>query len=227
MPFLPLLPLPVGGVAGEKRVRLADFNPAEDVEAALQQFGSVRDDLSPVERQSALALFTEFLSDIVAGKTAIFDVETTELIDRAVPLERMSISCATVLIVDPSVPAPLDDPNALTLTFWNAEAQRGAPLELLPVVLSACRRIVAFNADFDLRVTAAGRSDLLRAWSAKVFDPMTLIESYTGRRYRLAQVLAVNGIEAKGGSGAEAPGQWARRQFDALEAYNLHGGWRG
>ena len=77
IPSLPLIPLPVG-VAGEKRVRHADFNPAEDVEAALQQFGSVRDDLSPVERQSALALFTEFLSDIVAGKTAIFDIETTE-----------------------------------------------------------------------------------------------------------------------------------------------------
>ena len=99
------------------------------------------------------------------------------------------------------------------------------PLQLLPVVLSACRRIVAFNADFDLRVTAAGRSDLLRAWSAKVFDPMALIESHTGRRYRLAQVLAVNHIEAKGGSGAEAPGQWARREFDALQAYNVQDVW--
>ena len=125
------------------------------------------------------------------------------------------------MIVDPSVPAPLDDQNALTLTFWNAEAQRGAPLELLPVVLSACRQIVAYNAAFDLRVTAAGRSDLLRAWSAKVFDPMTLIERYTGRRHRLAQMLAANHIEAKGGSGAEAPGQWARREFDALQAYNV------
>ena len=61
---------------------------------------------------------------------------------------------------------------------------------------------------------------MLRAWSTKVFDPMTLIESYTGRRYRLAQVLAVNHIEAKGGSGASAPGQWRRREFEALERYN-------
>ena len=167
-------------------------------------FGSVRDELSADQLGSALTVLADFLRDMAAGKTVIYDIETTELVNRAVPLERMSISCATVLVVDLSVPAPLEDPNALTLTFWNAEAQRGAPLELLPVVLSACRQIVAYHADFDLRVTAAGRSDLLRAWSAKVFDPMTLIESYTGRRYRLAQVLAVNHIEAKGGSDEHA-----------------------
>ena len=235
MHFLPLLPLPVG-VVGQKRPfadpddsdnsesddsSAAPFNPAEDPEEALRTFGSVREELSAVQLESALNVLADFLRDMAAGKTVIYDIETTELISRAVPFERMSISCATVLVVDPSRPAPLEHPDALTLTFWHPDAQRGAPLELLPVVLSACRQIVAYNAAFDLRVTAAGRTDVLRVWSAKVFDPMTLIESYTGRRHRLAQVLAVNGIEAKGGSGAEAPGQWARREFDALEAYNL------
>ena len=51
---LPLLPLPVGAVGG-KRARLDDFNPVEDVEAALQQYGSVRDELGPTERMSAIS----------------------------------------------------------------------------------------------------------------------------------------------------------------------------
>ena len=79
---LPLLPLPVGAVGG-KRPRLDDFNPVEDPEDALQQYGSVRDELGPTERMSAITLFTDFLSDVAADKTVIYDIETTELVDRA------------------------------------------------------------------------------------------------------------------------------------------------
>ena len=92
-----------------------------DQASYIAAFGSVRDELSAVQFESALTVLADFLRDMAAGKTVIYDIETTELVNRAVPLERMSISCATVLVVDLSVPAPLEDPNALTLTFWNAE----------------------------------------------------------------------------------------------------------
>jgi len=49
---------------------------------------------------------------------------------------------------------------------------------------------------------------------------MIHLERFTGRRYRLAQVLEANGVEAKGGSGAEAPGMWRRGEYEALQRYN-------
>ena len=48
---------------------------------------------------------------------AVFDIETTELIDRSVPLADMTISCASVLLLNPSDPAPID--TAEIVTFWN------------------------------------------------------------------------------------------------------------
>ena len=127
MPPLPFLPLSTG--VGVKRPRLDGFDPAEDPEKALRTFGSVREELSAVQLESALNVLADFLRDMAADKTIIYDIETTELVSRAVPLERMSISCATVLVVDPSRPAPLEHPDALTLTFWHPDAQRGVPLE--------------------------------------------------------------------------------------------------
>ena len=59
---------------------------------------------------------------------------------------------------------------------------------------------------------------LRTAWMYKLADPM-LLEQFTGRRYRLAQVLAANGVEAKGAA-VPGAGHVAARWYDALERYN-------
>lgn len=218
----PPTPDSMGELIGQKRGRddsFADpFNPTEDPEKALQTFGEVRGTLSTVEVASALALLRDFVVDLATDCVAVFDIETTELVDRSVPLVDMTISCASVLLFDPSDPAPVETANIVT--FWNPEAKRGAPMELLAPMLSAASIIVAYNGNFDLTVTARGDKALRAAWMQKLADPMVRLERFTGRRYRLAQVLTANGVEAKGGSGAEAPGMWQRGEYDALERYN-------
>ena len=107
----------------------------------------------------------------------------------------MSISCASVLLLNPSDPAPIDTAEIVRST--ESEAKRGAPLELLAPMLEAAAIIVAFNNQFDLTVTA-GHDEALRGVVAKLSDPMVYLERFTGRRNRLAQVLAANVFEARG-----------------------------
>ena len=209
--------------AGQKRLldgsdAFVPFHPTEDPEEALRTFGEVRGILSAVQVASALTVLREYVVDLATDRVAVFDIETTELVDRAVPLADMRISCASVLLLDPSASAPLD--TAEMLTFWHPDARRGAPIELLAPTLDAASIIVAFNGRFDLTVTAGRDKVMYARWTAKLSDPMLHLERFTGRRYRLAQVLAANGVEAKGGSGAEAPGMWMRQELDALEQYN-------
>lgn len=217
----PPTPEDTGALVGQKRGRndpLVSFHPIEDPDNALRTFGEVRGSLSAVEATSALAVLADYVVDLATDRVAVFDIETTELIDRSVPLADMSISCASVLLLDPADPTPVD--TAEIVTFWHPDAKRGAPLELLTPMLSAAAIIVAYNGSFDLTVTAGGDEALRTAWMYKLSDPMLYLERFTGRRYRLAQVLAANGVEAKGGSGAEAPGMWRRGEYDALERYN-------
>ena len=81
MPSLPFLPLPIG--VGVKRPRLDGFDPFEP-EDALRTFGKVRSNLSAVEASSALALLRDYVIDLATDRVAVYDVETTELIDRCV-----------------------------------------------------------------------------------------------------------------------------------------------
>ena len=217
----PPTPDSTGEIIGQKRGRdgsFAGFNPAEDPDTALRTFGEVRSNLSAVEVTSALAVLADFVVDLAADHVAVFDIETTELVDRSVPLAHMTISCASVLLLDPAASAPVD--TAEIVTFWHPDAKRGAPLELLAPLLSAASILVAYNGNFDLTVTAGGDEALRAAWLQKLSDPMLYLERFIGRRYGLAQVLAANGVEAKGGSGAKAPGMWQRGEYDALERYN-------
>ena len=218
----PPTPDSTGELIGQKRGRdgsfAKPFNPVEDPDTALRTFGEVRGTLSTVEVTSALAVLADFVVDLAADRVAVFDIETTELVDHSVPLADMTISCASVLLLDPAAPTPVD--TAEIVTFWHPDAQRGAPMELLAPMLSAASIIVAYNGNFDLTVTAGGDEALRAAWLQKLSDPMVHLERFTGHRYRLAQVLAANGVEAKGGSGAAAPGMWQRGEYDALERYN-------
>ena len=63
------------------------------------------------------------------------------------------------MCVHPSDPAVVVTANIVT--FWNPEAKRGAPMELLAPMLSAASIIVAYNGNFDLTVTARGDKALL------------------------------------------------------------------
>ena len=200
----PPTPDSTGELIGQKRGRdgsfAKPFNPVEDPDTALRTFGEVRGTLSTVEVTSALAVLADFVVDLAADRVAVFDIETTELVDHSVPLGDMTISCASVLLLDPAAPTPVD--TAEIVTFWHPDAQRGAPMELLAPMLSAASIIVAYNGNFDLTVTAGGDEALRAAWLQKLGSHGS--GRFTGHRYRLAQVLAANGVGAKGGSGAAA-----------------------
>ena len=143
--LMPPTPEDTGELIGQKRRRdssSADpFDPVGDPDTALRTFGEVRSNLSAVEVTSALALLRDFVIDLATDRVAVFDIETTELIDRSTPLADMSISCASVLLLNPSDPAPID--TAEIVTFWNPGAKRGAPMELLAPMLDAAAIIVS------------------------------------------------------------------------------------
>ena len=141
----PPTPDSTGELIGQKRTRdgsfAKPFNPFEDPDTALRTFGEVRGNLSAVEVTSALALLRDFVIDLATDHVAVYDIETTELIDRSVPLAEMTISCASVLLLDPAAPAPVETTEIVT--FWHPDAKRGAPMELLAPMLSAASIIVA------------------------------------------------------------------------------------
>ena len=156
------------------------------------------------------ARLAEFLRDqcAVPGRVLVWDLETTALIDKArVPIEEMSISVACANLYDVATGA-----RELELAFWHEAAEWGLPLDLLPVALAAGAPSVAYNGRaFDLLVAKrhfASVREYERAGAA-LLDPLEAIELATGRRYRLADLLRVNGLASKLGTGERAPALWA------------------
>lgn len=108
MASLPLLP----GNTRESNL----FNPVEDPEGALEQYNRVN------PHESADLLLLDFVEDQAEISTCVLDIETTRLIDRLVPFANMTVSVASVLLVE----------DLTLLTFWEDErTQRGAPLRFL------------------------------------------------------------------------------------------------
>jgi hypothetical protein len=93
------------------------------------------------------------------------------------------------------------------------------------ILLDAAPIIYAFNGgEFDLPFIrrCTGASDArLGGWMAKLVDPLYSARNLLGSRAcaRLAEILALNGLESKTASGADAVGMAARGEWDRLAAY--------
>ena len=200
---LPLLP----GYSHE-----SNFNPVEEPDGALQLYNRVKPDVS------ADPLLMDYIQDQAEVNTCVLDIETTRLIDRLVPFADMTVSVASVLLVEDST----------LLTFWQDErTQRGAPLRFLTHLLDHAYRVVAYNGNFDLSVLGQGDTVRVARWKAKLFDPFAVLYREFGIMFKLASLLNENGLGAKTASGAEAPRMWQRwlqsgdaRELIRLEEYN-------
>tara|TARA_B110001450_G_scaffold16733_1_gene15469 strand:+ start:6544 stop:7974 length:1431 start_codon:yes stop_codon:yes gene_type:complete len=167
----------------------------------------------------------DYLGDQSACATAVFDIETTELIERSVPISAMKVSVATVLLLK-------NDGGRETHIFWNTDegTPRGAPLRFLRHVLDSAERIVAYNGrDFDLVVLAGGGdAQRLERWRSKLFDPFVILRAAFRSTFKLDALLKANGLDPKTGKGSEAPAMWKLwldtrddRHLVELECYNV------
>ena len=178
---------------------------------------------------------TNYLKNKAASSWVVLDIETTELIQKETPIDKMTPSVTCALLIDAHV---LNKPElsfseimkyyAAKLNFWPEETLRGTPYEFLMSILDMAVGIVAYNgAHFDLPVLAGHNKIRLHMWMQKLWDPMVRLRHETGHRFSLAQLLSKNGIDPKSGKGSEAPAQWKRglanrndpRPWDELDDY--------
>jgi putative phage-type endonuclease len=169
-----------------------------------------------------------FLADQCGGQLLVWDLET----DRLVPthgsgykLEDLRATILAVLVIDPKLAASNPSEairSAERYEFWHSEAD-GAPVELFQSCLDACLAHVAYNGvHFDMAVVKKHYADGVGQWQAHVdaiVDPLVGIRSATGRRWKLDQLLAANGLDGKTDSGAMAPTMWVERDLERLRSY--------
>ena len=127
---------------GKRSLDMRIFNPIENPEQSLSEFNRLALDADPETLallESARVLLVEFLQDQASSvEFVILDCESTELIQSGTAISEMEISVTTVLFQEASG-------YSFDVTFWRENVPRGAPLSLLPVVLEAAQRIVAYN----------------------------------------------------------------------------------
>lgn len=150
----------------------------------------------------------------------VWDVETTELIDRdRVPIEDMDISVACAVCFDADDAASVRD--AVRVSFWSDKMYASRHLAELAELLAECKASVAFNGlNFDIRTMKkhfASDEEYGKA-VLKLYDPFDDLMHVTGP-CSLASLLRVNGLETKGGKGSDAPAMWKQKRFDDLESY--------
>ena len=171
-------------IAAPKREReaaphpLSGFDPTEDPEGCLRRYHAVQLAVQqwadPAERataqtglESAEPLLLDFLSDQAEICTVYGDCETTQLIKHGTPIGDMSISVASLLFVEDGGGG--DD---MMLSFWgDASLGRGAPLRFFRHAVEHAKRLVFYNAAFDLTLAARGDESTIRRWWRRTHDP--------------------------------------------------------
>ena len=99
---------------------------------------------------------------------------------------------------------------------------RGAPLRFFRHALEHAKRLVFYNAAFDLTLAAGGDDATIRRWWMRTFDPYKLLRDAFGTsvRLKLDLLLRDNGLAPKTASGVEAVRMYADGRHDELERYN-------
>jgi len=222
-------------IAAPKREReaaphpLSGFDPMEDPEGCLRRYHAVQLAVQqwadPAERataqtglESAEPLLLDFLSDQAEICTVYGDCETTELIKHGTPIGDMSISVASLLFVEDG-----GGGDGMMLSFWgDASLGRGAPLRFFRHAVEHAKRLVFYNAAFDLTLAARGDESTIRRWWRRTHDPYKLLRDAFGTsvRLKLDVLLRDNGLAPKTATGVEAVRMYADGRHDELERYN-------
>eukprot|EP00966_Prymnesium_polylepis_P237998 5504264-Prymnesium_polylepis.1 len=219
-------------IAAKRRQRdlpfpLNTLDPTEDPEGFLQRYNEMYMEVmaipEPSERDSAIAwmqsaepLLMEFIADQASVCNVIGDVETEELVDRQVPLSKMTISVATLMFVE-------EGGANFTLTFWSDQTLgRGAPLRFFIHALDHAKKLVFYNSDFDLQVAAKGDNAAVERWRSRTFDPYALLRAEFGFavRLKLDILLRDNGLATKVADGKAAVTMFKEGRYSELEQYN-------
>jgi putative phage-type endonuclease len=224
--------LPNLSIIADKRVRsepdpLRSFDPVDDAEDCLRRYNAVQLEINLLknasERSSLLAtlrsaepLLLDFVEDQASVCTLVGDVETTQLIQRTIPIGQMTISVASLKFVE-------DGGGAMTLSFWSDESiGRGAPLRFFTHALRYAKRLVFYNANFDLTVASRGDGATIARWQRRTFDPYAELRRTFGNsvQLKLAILLSNNGLDPKTATGTDAVQMYASGRYDELERYN-------
>ena len=203
------------------------FDPMQDPEGCLQRYHAVQLTIQrlpdPAERaaarrrlESAEPLLMDFVRDQAEICTVYGDCETTDLIRHGTPIGGMTISVASLLLVE-------DGGTSMLLSFWSDPSLgRGAPLTFFRHALEHAKRLVFYNAAFDLALAARGDGATIHRWAQRTFDPYQLLRDAFGTfvRLKLDVLLRDNGLAPKTATGVEAVRMYADGRYDELEAYN-------
>ena len=222
--------LPIGAPKREREViphPLDGFDPTQDPEGCLRRFHAVWLTIQrlpdPAEQtavwrrlESAEPLLMDFLHDQAEICTVYGDCETTDLIRHGTPIGGMTISVASLLLVE-------DGGTSMLLSFWSDPLLgRGAPLTFFQHALEHAKRLVFYNATFDLALAARGNGATIHRWAQRTFDPYQRLRDAFGTsvRLKLDVLLRDNGLAPKTATGVEAVRMYADGRYDELEAYN-------
>ena len=221
-------PLPIGAPKRERESSPLDgFDPMQDPEGCLRRLHAVWLAVErwpdPSERavarrrlESSEPLLLEFISDQAEICTVYGDCETTDLIRHGTPIGEMKISVASLLFVE-------EGGTSTALSFWSDPSLgRGAPLRFFRHALEHAKRLVFYNAAFDLALAARGDGATIHRWAQRTFDPYQRLRDAFGTsvRLKLDVLLRDNGLAPKTATGVEAVRMYADGRYDELEAYN-------
>ena len=221
-------------IAAPKREReaaqhpLSGFDPTQDPEDCLCRYHAVQlavqlmadpDERVAAQRlfESAEPLLRDFVSDQAEICTVYGDCETTQLIKHGIPIGDMNISVASLLFVEDG------GGDGMMLSFWgDPSLGRGAPLRFLRHALEHAKRLVFYNAAFDLTLAAGGDDATICKWWTRTFDPYKLLRDAfsTSVCLKLDLLLRDNGLAPKTASGIEAVSMYHDGRHDELERYN-------
>lgn len=190
---------------------LSGFEPNDDAEDSIRRYNAVQLAVKsmedPVQRleaqqrlESAEPLLNEFIQDQAQICTVYGDCETTQLIKNGTPIGHMTISVASLLFVE------YGSGKSIMLSFWgDTSLGRGAPLYFFRHALEHAKRLVFYNAAFDLTVAAQGNEATILRWWKRTFDPYKMLREAFGYsvRLKLDMLLRDNGLAPKTATGIE------------------------
>ncbi len=146
----------------------------------------------------------------------VFDTET----DAPAPGGRLTVAVGQWLVVDPRRRALVRDGEPVVT--WITDARTVAALG---AALDDATFIVAYNAPFDLGIArdavpgAAEDSARVRAWHDKAIDPCALLRTRAGVTPSLQEMLWLNALDRKIGTGLGAIDLWRTGDRASLERY--------
>ena len=151
----------------------------------------------------------------------VFDLETTELVDEATPVEAMEVSEGCTATTGEGVQRSTHWQRA---ALFAGQRDLDDSVEKLLEVFDSAKVIVAYNGrDFDMAVLKryyGGDEGRWEAHMRKLHDPMwAALRAGGGRRPRLSTLLALNGLRGKQGVGCDAPALWRTGRLEQLERY--------